>query len=175
MGELDGGQSRVAARQAWEEGCALEPLPAAGGPAKEEGARHARYGNSVSAPLARHLLRARDLIDRAYAEPLEVAVLARRARVSRSHFNRSFKRTFGETPHRYLLSRRLERAKALLRDSDLSVTDVCLAVGFTSLGSFSTQFRRFVGASPSDYRRRGPQPHLERLPSCYIRMFTRPR
>ena len=126
-------------------------------------------------PLARHLLRARDLMDRAYATQLDVAELARSACVSRAHFNRSFKETFGETPHRYLLTRRMERAKALLRAGELSVTEVCLAVGFTSLGSFSTQFRRFVGESPSAYRQRGFSPELERVPGCYQRMWTRPR
>jgi transcriptional regulator GlxA family with amidase domain len=126
-------------------------------------------------PLARHLLRVRDLMDRAYAEPLDVAALARSACVSRAHFNRSFKQAFGETPHRYLMSRRMERAKALLRARDLSVTEVCLAVGFTSLGSFSTQFRRFVGDNPSGYRQRGAQPELEKVPSCFVRMWTRPR
>src|SRR6185437_1261362 len=99
----------------------------------------------TAVPLARHLLRARDLMDRAYAEPLDVPALARRAGVSRAHFTRSFKHTFGETPHQYLMSRRMERAKSLLRAGDLSVTEVCFAVGFSSLGSFSTQFRRFVG------------------------------
>ena len=88
-------------------------------------------------PLSRHLLRVRDLIDRAYAEPLDVAALARSAAVSPAYFNRSFKAAFGETPHQYLMTRRMERAKALLRNSDMSVTDVCFAVGFSSLGSFS--------------------------------------
>ena len=110
-------------------------------------------------PLARHLLRVRDLIDRAFASPLDVPALARSAHVSEAHFSRSFKAAFGETPHQYLLSRRMERAKALLRADDLSVTDVCVAVGFSSLGSFSTQFRRFVGESPTAYRApRRPSP-----------------
>lgn len=129
----------------------------------------------MSVPLTRHLLRARDLMDRAYAEPLDVPALARSAGVSRAHFNRCFKRAFGETPHQYLLSRRMERAKALLRAGDLSVTEVCHAVGFTSLGSFSTQFRRFVGESPSAYRRHPAPPELEQLPACLVRMWTRPR
>ncbi len=128
-----------------------------------------------SVPLVRHLLRVRDLMDRAYADPLDVATLARSASVSRAHFTRSFKRAFGETPHQYLMSRRMERAKALLRTGNLPVTEVCLAVGFTSLGSFSTQFRRFVGDSPSGYRRRPAPPELERVPSCFIRMWNRPR
>jgi len=125
-------------------------------------------------PLARHLLRVRDLIDRAYAEPLDISALARSASVSTAYFSRSFKAAFGETPHQYLMSRRMERAKALLRSGDLAVTEVCLAVGFTSLGSFSTQFRRFVGDSPSTYRKRDGHGELARLPNCYVRMWTRP-
>ena len=115
-------------------------------------------------PLARHLLRARDLMDRAYAEPLDVSLLARSVGVSRAHFSRMFKRTFG-TPHRYLMSRRMERAMALLRAGKMSVTDVCLAGRFTSLGSFSTrvpQVRR--GGAPSAYRSRAARPELERVP-----------
>lgn len=126
-------------------------------------------------PLARHLLRVRDLIDRAYAEQLDLPALARSAHVSRAYFARSFKATFGETPHQYLMSRRMERAKALLRKNELTVTDVCLAVGFTSLGSFSTQFRRFVGASPTDYRDRDGHDDLARLPGCFVKRFTRQR
>jgi len=126
-------------------------------------------------PLSRHLLRVRDLIDRAYAEPLDVAALARSASVSPAYFSRSFKSAFGETPHQYLMSRRLERAMALLRAGDRSVTEVCLAVGFSSLGSFSTQFRRFVGDSPSAYQRRDDHADLARVPSCYVRMWARPR
>jgi AraC-like DNA-binding protein len=126
-------------------------------------------------PLARHLLRVRDLIDRAYAEQLDVGALARSASVSPSYFSRSFKAAFGETPHQYVMSRRMERAKALLRAGDMPVTEVCLAVGCTSLGSFSTQFRRFVGESPSAYRRRADHADLARLPACYVRMWTRPR
>jgi AraC-like DNA-binding protein len=124
-------------------------------------------------PLARRLLRVRDLMDRAYAGQLDLAALARSAHVSESYFSRSFAEAFGVTPHRYLLTTRLERAKALLRDTDLSVTEVCLRVGFTSLGSFSTQFRRFVGESPSAYR---AQRHddLARIPSCLVRRRTRP-
>ncbi len=127
----------------------------------------------AAVPLARRLLRVRDLIDRAYASPLDLAALARSAHVSESHFSRSFAAAFGVTPHRYLLTTRLERAKALLRDTDLSVTDVCWEVGFTSLGSFSTQFRRFVGASPSAYRARG-RDDLGRIPACLVRRRTRP-
>jgi AraC-like DNA-binding protein len=126
-------------------------------------------------PLSRHLLRVRDLIDRAYAEQLDVAALARSASVSRAYFSRSFTSAFGETPHQYLMSRRMERAMALLRAGDLSVTEVCFAVGFSSLGSFSTQFRRFVGDSPSAYRQRDGHAELAKVPSCYVRMWTRPR
>jgi AraC-like DNA-binding protein len=127
-----------------------------------------------SIPLSRHLLRARDLIDRAYAGPLDIPALARSAHVSESHFARSFKAAFGETPHRYLLRRRMERAKALLRAGELSVTEVCLEVGFTSLGSFSTQFRRFVGESPTAYRDREGHAALARVPGCLVKRYTRP-
>ncbi|GAA0929781.1 AraC family transcriptional regulator [Pseudonocardia zijingensis] len=129
---------------------------------------------SPAIPLSRHLLRVRDLIDRAYASPLDVPALARSAHVSESHFNRSFAAAFGETPHRYLLRRRMERAKALLRAGELSVTEVCLAVGYTSLGSFSTQFRRFVDESPTSYRDRAGHHELEAVPACLVRRFTRP-
>ena len=126
-------------------------------------------------PLSRHLLRVRDLIDRAYAEQLDIAALARSASVSETYFSRSFKSAFGETPHQYLMSRRMERAMALLRAGDLTVTEVCFAVGFSSLGSFSTQFRRFVGDTPSAYRQRDGHADLAKVPSCYVRMWTRPR
>ena len=125
-------------------------------------------------PLSRHLVRVRDLIDRAYASSLDIPALARSAHVSESHFSRSFKAAFGETPHQYLLSRRMERAKALLRRDQLTVTDVCLAVGFTSLGSFSVQFRRFVGMSPTAYREKGGHDGLARLPGCLVKRYTRP-
>ncbi|MGW0519015.1 helix-turn-helix domain-containing protein [Crossiella sp. NPDC003009] len=128
----------------------------------------------MDAPLTRHLLRARDLIDTAYAEPLDIPALARAATVSPSHFSRRFKAAFGETPHRYLLTRRMERAKTLLRAGRTSVTEVCLAVGFTSLGSFSTQFRRFVGESPSAYRARA-HPGYGPVPGCFVRAMSRPR
>src|SRR5205823_7176336 len=101
----------------------------------------------------RRMLRARDAMDRAYAEPLDLATLARIANVSEAHFIRTFRATFGETPHRYLQRRRVERAMLLLRESDRPVTEVCLDVGFTSLGTFSRTFRDIVGVSPSEYRR----------------------
>ena len=131
---------------------------------------------SSSVPLTRHLLRVRDLMDRAYAAPLDVPALARSAHVSESHFSRSFKAAFGETPHRYLLTRRIERAKALLRDGETPVTDVCLAVGFTSLGSFSATFARLVGESPTAYRARARHElaDLARLPGCLVKRHTRP-
>jgi AraC-like DNA-binding protein len=131
--------------------------------------------NRPAVPLSRHLLRVRDLIDRAYPEQLDVAALARSASVSQAYFSRSFRSAFGETPHQYLMSRRMERAMTLLRAGDLSVTEVCFAVGFSSLGSFSTQFRRFVGDSPSAYRQRDGHADMAKLPSCYVRMWSRPR
>jgi AraC-like DNA-binding protein len=121
---------------------------------------------------ARHLLRARDLIDARYAEPLDVAAIARSAHASQAHFSRSFKKLFGETPHQYLLTRRIERAKHLLRSTDLSVTDVSLEVGFASLGSFSATFKRIVGTTPRDFRRRLPP---VAIPSCYVMAWDRPR
>jgi AraC-like DNA-binding protein len=133
-----------------------------------------RVTTAPTIPLSRHLLRVRDLIDRAYAGPLDIPALARSAHVSESHFARSFKAAFGETPHRYLLRRRMERAKALLRAGELSVTEVCLEVGFTSLGSFSTQFRRFVGESPTAYRDREGHAALARVPGCLVKRYTRP-
>ena len=127
-----------------------------------------------SIPLARHLLRVRDLIDRAYAAPLDVPALARSAHVSEAYFSRSFRAAFGETPHRYLLRRRMERAKALLRDGDLPVTEVCLAVGFSSHGSFSNAFRRHVGVTPTAYRESAHPPELAAVPGCLVRRYTRP-
>jgi AraC-like DNA-binding protein len=125
-------------------------------------------------PLARHLLRARDLVDGRYHEPLDLRALASEAGVSPRHFGRSFRGTFGETPHQYLLSRRLERARHLLRTSELSVAEVCLEVGFSSVGSFTSTFRRHTGCSPTEYRRRhrGPAP-ADRVPSCYAMTWAR--
>ena len=119
----------------------------------------------------RRMLRARDAMDRSYAEPLDVAAVARIAHVSEAHFIRTFKATFGETPHRYLQRRRVERAMFLLRSTDRSVTDVCLAVGFSSLGTFSRVFAGIVGEPPSAYRRRGP---LAPVPSCFGMRWLRP-
>jgi AraC-like DNA-binding protein len=126
------------------------------------------------APLARHLLRARDLVDGRYADPLDLEALARAAHVSPRHFSRLFRRTFGETPYQYLLTRRLERARHLLRTTNLRVADVCFAVGFTSVGSFTTTFRRHVGVSPTAYRRANPGPSpADRIPLCLVMAWAR--
>lgn len=119
----------------------------------------------------RRLLRARDAIDRAYAEPLDVPTLADIAFMSSAHFTRRFRATFGETPHRYLQRRRIERAMALLRQSDASVTDICMRVGFASLGTFSHTFRQIVGMTPTEYRRTAPAQHA---PVCFVKSWTRP-
>lgn len=119
----------------------------------------------------RRLLRARDAMDRSYAMPLDVPGLARIAHVSPAHFSRTFRRTFGETPYRYLQRRRVERAMFLLRTTEDTVTDVCLAVGFTSLGTFSRTFREIVGVAPSQYREEsGPLA----APSCFAMVWSRP-
>ena len=123
----------------------------------------------------RRLLRARDAIDRRYAEPLDIAELARTAHTSQAHFSRGFKAAFGETPHRYLQRRRIERAMHLLRESDRSVTDICLDVGFRSLGSFSHTFRSVVGVAPSAYRSAARDDSATaRVPTCYVMAWTRP-
>jgi transcriptional regulator GlxA family with amidase domain len=119
----------------------------------------------------RRLLRARDEMDRAYSEPLDIATLARIAYVSEAHFIRTFRATFGETPNRYLQRRRVERAMFLLRTSDRPVTGICLDVGFSSLGTFSRVFRDIVGEPPSAYRRRGPLPPV---PTCFAMAWLRP-
>jgi AraC-like DNA-binding protein len=122
----------------------------------------------------RRLRRARDRMDREYAHPLDVLALARTALMSPAHFSRRFRDEYGETPYGYLLTRRIERAKALLRRGDLNVTDVCLAVGWTSLGSFSARFTEIVGESPSSYRARDHDT-LQALPPCQAMVLTRPR
>ena len=120
-----------------------------------------------------HLRRARDLIDREYARPLEVSELARAALMSTAHFSRSFKAAYGETPYTYLMTRRIERAKALLRSGELTVTEVCLEVGCTSLGSFSARFTELVGETPTAYRARDHHA-LSRMPECIARDVSRP-
>ena len=128
----------------------------------------------TAAPLARHLLRARDLVDSRYAEPLDLEALARAAHVSSRHFSRSFRQTFGETPHQYLITRRIERARYLLRTTDMQVAEVGLAVGFKGVGSFTTTFRRHVGVSPTEYRRQtGGLSESDRIPLCFIKAWTR--
>jgi transcriptional regulator GlxA family with amidase domain len=119
------------------------------------------------------LRRARDLMDREYAEPLDVPALARAALMSPGHFSRSFRAAYGETPYSYLMTRRIERAKALLRRGDLSVTEVCFAVGCTSLGSFSSRFTELVGESPSAYRARRHEEGAG-IPPCVAKVWTRP-
>ena len=128
---------------------------------------------AVLANLAR-LRRARDLMDREYAYPLDVAELAHAALMSPGHFSRQFRATYGETPYAYLAARRIERAKALLRLGDLSVTEVCMAVGFSSLGSFSARFTQLVGETPTAYRDRD-HGSLVGVPGCIARDLTRPR
>jgi AraC-like DNA-binding protein len=127
-------------------------------------------------PPARHLLRAKDLADARYFEPLDVDDLARAAGLSRAHFSREFRRTFGEPPHAYLLTRRLERAAALLRTTDRSVADICLSVGLRSVGSFTTSFTRTFGESPTAYRAAYPPAAAYALvPTCVIRAYGRPQ
>jgi AraC-like DNA-binding protein len=120
-----------------------------------------------------HLRRARDLMDREYARPLDVAALARAALMSSAHFSRQFRATYGETPYSYLMTRRIERAKALLRRGDRSVTEVCMAVGCSSLGSFSARFTQLVGETPTAYRA-GDHSALANVPGCTARDITRP-
>jgi len=126
-------------------------------------------------PIARHLLRAKDLADARYAEPLDVAALATAAGLSQAHFSRAFRKAFGESPHAYLLTRRLERAAALLRKTDNSVADICVAVGLTSIGSFTTSFKRMFGCTPSVYRASfPPAAAFARVPACVVRAYSRP-
>jgi AraC-like DNA-binding protein len=120
-----------------------------------------------------HLRRARDLMDREYARPLDVAALARAALMSTAHFSRQFRATYGETPYAYLMTRRIERAKALLRRGELSVTEVCVAVGCTSLGSFSARFTQLAGETPTAYRARDHSA-LASVSGCIAKDLTRP-
>ena len=126
--------------------------------------------------MARHLLRAKDLVDARYVEALTVADMAAAATMSPSHFSRQFSVTFGEPPHQYLLTRRLERAAALLRTSDWSVTDICFAVGWSSVGSFTTSFRRVFGLTPLAYRSSlPPAESWLRIPRCVAQAYRRPQ
>ena len=130
----------------------------------------------VFPPPDRHLLRARDLADARYFEPLSVDDLARAAGLSRAHFSQAFRRAFGESPHAYLLTRRLERAAALLRTTDRSVTEICFSVGLQSLGSFTTSFTRTYGLSPTAYREQYPPAAAYALiPGCVARAYGRPQ
>jgi AraC-like DNA-binding protein len=127
-------------------------------------------------PPARHLLRAKDLADARYFEALEVGDLAAAAGLSKAHFSREFRRAFGESPHAYLLTRRLERAAALLRNTDRSVAEVCLSVGLQSIGSFTTSFTRTFGISPTAYRAKFPPAASSALvPGCFVRAYARPQ
>ena len=127
-------------------------------------------------PPARHLLRAKDLADARYAEPLGVEDMAAAAGLSRAHFSREFRRAFGESPHAYLLTRRLERAAALLRNTDRSIADICHSVGLQSLGSFTTSFTRTYGLSPAAYRASfPPAADYARVPACVLRAHARPQ
>jgi AraC-like DNA-binding protein len=123
----------------------------------------------------RRMLRARDAMDRAFAQPLDVSAVARVAHVSKAHFSRQFRATFGETPHRYLQRRRVERAMELLRETDSPVTEICLDVGFNSLGTFSRTFREIVGESPSSYRERfSGEGSALLVPACFAMAWMRP-
>jgi AraC-like DNA-binding protein len=127
-------------------------------------------------PPARHLLRAKDLADARYFEPLDVDDLAQAAGLSRAHFSREFRAAFGESPHAYLLTRRLERAAALLRTTDRSVADICFSVGLQSVGSFTTSFTRTFGKSPTAYRAAFPPAAAHAIvPACIVRAFGRPQ
>ncbi|MCZ4124543.1 helix-turn-helix domain-containing protein [Streptomyces sp. H39-S7] len=127
--------------------------------------------SSAAEETNRRMLRARDAMDRAYAQPLDVPALARVAHVSQAHFARTFRATFGETPHRYLQRRRVERAMFLLRETGLSVTDICFQVGFGSPGTFSRTFRDIVGRSPRTYRKEAVSADV---PTCFTKAWTRP-
>ena len=127
-------------------------------------------------PPARHLLRAKDLADARYAQPLDVDDMAGAAGLSRAHFSREFRRTFGESPHGYLLTRRLERAAALLRNTDRSVAEICFSVGLQSVGSFTSSFGRVYGRSPTAYRASFPPASRHAMvPTCVLRAYMRPK
>jgi AraC-like DNA-binding protein len=127
-------------------------------------------------PPARHLLRAKDLADARYQEPLDVSDLARAAHLSQAHFSREFRKVFGVSPHQYLLTRRLERAAALVRQTDWTVADICLAVGLRSVGSFTTSFRRAYDLTPTEYRAAHPPASTRvRIPTCVAQAYARPQ
>ncbi|WCD89047.1 HTH-type transcriptional activator Btr [Streptomyces xanthophaeus] len=136
--------------------------------------RRAMLGGVTTLEDLARLRRARDTMDRDYASPLDVSALAAVALMSAGHFSRSFRAAYGETPYSYLMTRRVERAKALLRRGDLSVTEVCFEVGCTSLGSFSSRFTELVGETPSAYRARRHEEGAA-IPACVAKVFTRPR
>jgi len=148
-------------------------------PVGHAGTRHAALGYSAGmlyAPRTRHLLRAKDLADARYADPLGVDDMAAAAGLSRAHFSREFRRAFGVSPHVYLLTRRLERAAALLRNTDRSVADICFSVGLQSLGSFTSSFTRTYGVSPTAYRAAFPPAAAHAtVPSCIVRAYGRPQ
>ncbi len=130
----------------------------------------------TAVPSVRHLVRGRDLADARYHEQIGVADMAAAAGLSRAHFTREFRRAFGESPRQYLLTRRLERAATLLRTTDRTVTDICLLVGLTSLGSFTTSFTRIHGCTPTEYRRQHPPAAARALiPACVVRAHARPQ
>jgi AraC-like DNA-binding protein len=127
-------------------------------------------------PAARHLLKAKDLADARYFEQLDVDDLARATGLSRAHFSREFRAAFGESPHTYLLTRRMERAAALLRNTDRSVADICFSVGLQSVGSFTTSFKRTYGITPTAYRAAFPPAAANaRVPACVVRFYGRPQ
>jgi AraC-like DNA-binding protein len=127
-------------------------------------------------PATRRLLRAKDLADARYFDPLDVDDLAAAAGLSRAHFSREFSRAFGESPHSYLLTRRLERAATMLRTTDRSVTDICMGVGLTSVGSFTATFTRTFGRSPTAYRAAHPPAAAHAVvPACVVRVYARPK
>jgi transcriptional regulator GlxA family with amidase domain len=130
----------------------------------------------ATVPLARRLLRAKDLVDAYYADRIDVEDMADAACLSRAHFSREFRRAFGESPHSYLLTRRLERAAAMLRTTDRSVADICVSVGLQSIGSFTTSFTRTYGKSPTAYRMAfPPAAHRALVPTCVLRAYGRPQ
>ena len=130
----------------------------------------------ASLPPARYLLSARDFADARFSDPIGVDDMARCAGLSRAHFSSEFKRAFGESPHGYLLTRRLERAAALLRTTDYTVADICMEVGLSSVGSFTTSFRRMFGRTPTDYRAAfPPAANLALVPACVLRAYGRPQ